>query len=150
MVKGLESNRSEDWLRSLGLSCPEDRRLRGGLVVACSSSCWLAAPHAGLQLPAGGPQLPMLACSFLCWPAAPHVELHHPHGTLQPQGCSRAALTFTVWKHNQQLSRLQGMAQYHLCITLSVISLCIFSSSIFPLTALDPLPFSNGSSHSSR
>lgn len=119
-------------------------------MLAGSSSCWTAAPCWWPTAPYAGLQLLMLACSFLCWPAAPHVELHLPHGTLQPQGCSRAALTFIVWKHNQQLSRLQGMAQYHLCITLSVTSLCIFSSSIFPLTALDPLPFSNGSSHSSR
>lgn len=44
-------------------------------MVACSSSCWPEAPHAGLQLPAGGPQLPMLDCSSSCWPAASYAGL---------------------------------------------------------------------------
>ncbi len=36
MVKGLEKMR-EELLRSLGLFSPEQSRLRGGLMVACSS-----------------------------------------------------------------------------------------------------------------
>jgi len=38
MAKGLEGKMCEERLRSLGLFSPEQRRLRGGLVVA-------AAPH---------------------------------------------------------------------------------------------------------
>lgn len=38
MVKGLEGKVYEEQLRSLGLFSPEQRTLRGGLVVACSSS----------------------------------------------------------------------------------------------------------------
>ena len=34
MVKGMESKTQEEWLRSLGLFSPEQRRLRGELVVA--------------------------------------------------------------------------------------------------------------------
>ena len=37
MVKCLEGKVYEDWLRSLGLFSPEQSRLRGGLMVACSS-----------------------------------------------------------------------------------------------------------------
>ena len=36
MVKGLEGKTYEKWLKSLALFSPEKRRLRGGLVVACS------------------------------------------------------------------------------------------------------------------
>ena len=38
MVKGLEHEMYEGHLRSLGLFSPKQRRLRGGLMVACSSS----------------------------------------------------------------------------------------------------------------
>ena len=37
MVKGLEGKMYEEQLRSLGLSIPEQSRLRGGLMAACSS-----------------------------------------------------------------------------------------------------------------
>jgi len=36
MVKGLEGKTHEEWLRSLGLFSPEQRRLRGGLMVAAA------------------------------------------------------------------------------------------------------------------
>jgi len=37
MAKGLEGKAYEEWIKSLVLFCPEKRRLRGVLVVACSS-----------------------------------------------------------------------------------------------------------------
>ena len=36
MVKSLEGKMYEEWLRSLGLFSPEQSRLRGGLMAACS------------------------------------------------------------------------------------------------------------------
>lgn len=38
MVKGMESKTQEEWLRSLGLFSPEQRRQRGELMAAYSSS----------------------------------------------------------------------------------------------------------------
>ena len=37
-VKGLEDKMCEEWLNSLDVFSSEQRRLRGGLVAACSSS----------------------------------------------------------------------------------------------------------------
>ena len=37
MVKGLDRKTYEEWLRCLGLFSPEQSRLRGGLMAACSS-----------------------------------------------------------------------------------------------------------------
>ena len=41
--KGLEDKMCEEWLRSCGLFSPEQRRLRGGLMVAYSSGSLMVA-----------------------------------------------------------------------------------------------------------
>ena len=45
MTEDLESKRYEKQLRSLGLFSPEQRRLRGGLMAACSSSQGVEGQH---------------------------------------------------------------------------------------------------------
>ena len=49
MVKGLDEEMYEEWLRSLGLFSPEQNRPRGGLMAACSS-LMRGAERAGTEL----------------------------------------------------------------------------------------------------
>ena len=50
MVKGLEGKMCEEQLKSLSVFSPEQRRLRGGLMAACSPS-WLYRSSQGAKGP---------------------------------------------------------------------------------------------------